>query len=548
MEERGQLTRRSFLGRAAVLGVGASASLPFLEACANSATNVVTGKASGHVTMAIPSGGFVSDANSLPNRASANEKPFLDLFYDYLLHTDLKTGQWQPGLATGWQTSADGMTWTFKLRPNVQWHKGNGTFSADDVKYTIDSITAATKTRNLTSQNILAAKVSRVEVIDPLTVAVHLTSPWPTLGDHLSNRGNLGTIMGCKKYIESVGEQTADVEIVGTGPFQYTSRVPSSQINGEVFSKYWGTPAGVAQVTLNLVPEDATRLAQLTSGEAQIVDIPRSLVASVTRSGYHRVAAAHGSTVVWFCMGGQSGPSYKPDNPFANQMVRQALNLAVNRDEIRKKIYSGDGSLGAVSMFSPALPGYDSGSWKARPFDPTQAKQLLSAAGYPNGFDMTLYSYQLTHAPELPDLAQAVATYWKSIGVRVNLKAGDIVSGPTALAAAHKLAGVCFPIKISVNTAYDVAGQFPTFFSPPVQYNQWGIGDPQIQGLVTKALNSDTPTERTATMRRVFQAEYESYATIPIISYPVAYVASSKVAAWDLEDVYGCDLNTVRLS
>src|SRR5262245_31247826 len=122
MDEKGQLTRRSFLGRAAVLSVGASASLHFLEACTTATTEPVVGKPTGHLTAGIPAGTVVT-ARSLPNGATANEKPFLDLFYDYLLHTDLKTGQWQPGLATSWQTASDGLTWTFKLRPNVQWHK-----------------------------------------------------------------------------------------------------------------------------------------------------------------------------------------------------------------------------------------------------------------------------------------------------------------------------------------------------------------------------------------------------------------------------------------
>src|SRR5262249_36900642 len=156
------------------------------------------------------------------------------------------------------------------------------------------------------------------EVPDPLTATIHLNKPWPGLGDHLADKGLPATVMVSKKYVESVGEQAAGRDLVGTGPFEYTSRIPGTSISGKALSQYWGTPPGVADVTLKFVPEDATRLAGLRAGEMDIIALPRALMDGPVREGYTKVSTPVGQVVIWMNLGGQQPSAPRgPNNPLA---------------------------------------------------------------------------------------------------------------------------------------------------------------------------------------------------------------------------------------
>lgn len=551
---RSAMTRRGLFQRALALGaVGVGADL--LAACTAQVPPAASGAAtaaasaaksrvpSGQLRVAIPLG--AGNELGLPSLGSPSNKPHWDLFYDYLLKVDPKSGQLQPGLASAWQMSPDGKTWTFKLRENVPFHKDQGLFSADDVKFTLETIVAAAKVTVIANQNTLRDKLDGVTVTDPQTVVVQLKEPWPGFGYHVANYGITGTVMTSKKYVGSVGIDKAAQDIVGTGPFEYVGRSNGAWMKGRAFAKYWGTPPGVAEVTLNWIPEESTRLASLLAGENEITTLPRSLMSAPLKQGFKKVSTPVGAITVYMILGGQypGQPTYDPSFPWNKAEVRQALNLAINRDEIRSKIFGGDGEPLGVSMYPPGMPGYKP-DWKPRPFDPTKAKQLLAQGGSPNGFEADAWSFLLSGVPEMMDMTEAVTNYWKAIGVRMNIKAQPLAN-INPLNTAYKTTGIAYPMRIIPVTTYDVITQFPVFLFPgAAHHHQWQ--DPDIEKLAVSTFAQDTD-QRVKTMQSIFQREYDEYRTVPIISLPVSYVANARVEEWDLQDTYGLDLHTVRL-
>src|SRR5215472_16416895 len=167
-----------------------------------------------------------------------------------------------PALAASWSESPDGLTYEFKLRPGLQFHNGDPC-TAEDVQYSF------TRYRG-TGPRELQAKVQNVEVVDPLTVRFHLRAPWP---DFMTFYGTTATAAGIvvpKKYLEQVGEDGFKKHPVGLGPYKFVSYTPGVELVLEAYDGYWRKVPNIKRLIIKGIPEGATRLAMLKSGEADI--------------------------------------------------------------------------------------------------------------------------------------------------------------------------------------------------------------------------------------------------------------------------------------
>ncbi len=360
----------------------------------------------------------------LPWNGGGGRTSYLAMIYDYLLYADPKTDQVKPGLATSWSMSADGKSWTFELRKGVQFQEGYGELTSEDVKYSIERMIApdsiagpAGSMRNL---------IASVDAPEPYKVVINMKVPYPEL-----DRGYLAdsnqTLIVSKKYLTTAGDDKANAHPIGTGP--YTLAEPH-QKGGPIklttvpgVENHWRVTPYYKDVTFLGVPEEATRVAMLKNGEADLASISFDSIEPIKATQGLHVTSVPNNWDPIIRLGGmvQTDPKrYVATNPWAKLQVRQAMNYAIDKDAIAKNIFHGEATPGGSSM--PVAPFFDV---KPFPYDPAKAKALLAEGGYPNGFDVTLKTFTTSPGAELPTVGEAVAQYWKAIGINVKINPTD---------------------------------------------------------------------------------------------------------------------------
>ncbi|MBI3326857.1 MAG: hypothetical protein HYZ81_09165, partial [Nitrospinae bacterium] len=281
-------------------------------------------------------------------------------------------------------------------------------------------------------------------------------------------------------------------------------------------------------VMYRAIPEESTRIAMLQTGEADIIGISRERVAELQARGFKVFVKERGSV-----MGCYMHQQWE-DMPVADRRVRQALNLAINREEIVRFIFAGQAKLMAmypVGSFAVAA-GADP-SLKPYPYDPEKARQLLKEAGYPNGFETTIYSYGREDVPEMARLVEAIAGYMAKIGVKLNI----------------------FSTEYTVARTKRMTGKMPGHISCLGTPNRSNPGDlltilhalhhsssrftdhqvPELDALIEKAMAATNVDEVKKTIGDIHRWMYNDYGTIPIAEVSIPFVADpKKITRWDL--------------
>ncbi|MAC79347.1 MAG: peptide ABC transporter substrate-binding protein [Rhodobacteraceae bacterium] len=341
--------------------------------------------------------------------------------FDGLMDYVPGTTELRPGLAESYEVSDDGKTFTFHLREGVKFHNGRE-MTADDVKYSLDRVTnpetlspgagffASIEGFDAISSGD-ADTLSGVEVVDPLTVKITLTRPDATFLHVMAL--NFASIVPK----EAVDEYGADFgkHPVGTGAFKLEDWTIGQKL---VFAKnedYWrdGVPY-LDGVTFEVGQEPIVALLRLQQGE---VDIPGD---GIPPAKFQEVMGDpdQAARVV---EGGQLHTGYITLNvtkpPFDNVEVRQAVNMAINKDRITQ-IINGR-AVPATQPLPPSMPGYTEG-YEGYPFDVDAAKAKLADAGFADGFTTELY---VMNTDPNPRIAQAIQQDLKAIGITAEIRA-----------------------------------------------------------------------------------------------------------------------------
>lgn len=283
-----------------------------------------------------------------------------------------------PELAESYEVSEDGLEYTFTLRQDVTFHNGEP-FNADAVVATWEY---GKDPSNDYAQSY--SKVSEVEAIDEYTVKLVTPSPDPVL---LTEIANGGWIALPPAYMAEVGIDGFEAAPVGTGPFQFVERIAGDRIVYEAFPEYWeeGLPA-VSRLVFRIIPDSSTRLAAIQTGEVHIVNrLSADEVATLEGASDVEVVTYPNDRVYYVAfknIGNGVG------TPLEDASVRQALNLAVNREAIIAALFSGQASLVTGFVMSSNL-GFDD-SIEPYPYDPERARELLAEAGYEEGFAISM--------------------------------------------------------------------------------------------------------------------------------------------------------------
>jgi peptide/nickel transport system substrate-binding protein len=306
----------------------------------------------------------------------------------------------------------DAKTWEFKLRKNVKFHSG-AVLTAEDVKFTLDRLTKDKAMGGQTSpRKDLLGPLSSVEIIDPQTVRIHLSSPWPILPAMLPFQELVH-----KAFVDKVGSAALATQEDCVGPFKLVEWRRGDSIIMERFAGYYGGspaippagPARVDRVIFRIIPENSSRVAALLAGEVDIInELPVSAMKQVESSGRAKVMKANGTRTFFVALN-------LAKKPFDDPRVRRALNHAVDRKLIINRVLSGtavplNGVLSPQAFaFNPDLAEYK--------FDPDLARKLLADAGYGSGLALTIDT-----EGAFKDVAEAVASMLQKVGIKATVQ------------------------------------------------------------------------------------------------------------------------------
>ena len=372
--------------------------------------------------------------------------------YDTLIHLDRWTEEYVPYLADSWEIGANAQEWTFRLKEGIPFYRQK---QATDYTMTVEDVIHSFKINFFPPYQAgipgLAAQSGtddrHFDIKSDYEFVWKLDKPDLTWGYWMSDdRRGVASL----DYWNDVGEEGYIDDPIGNGPFTFSwFELNQGLIVERVEDHYRQTPM-FHELQFFYVPEEATRSAMLYTKEADIVSIARSLHPQAIERGFQVVNSTTPSSYTFMFIGGMysstrpngytkcpPGDDIKPDennmcppgryeideeSPMRIKEVREALNLAIDRDEMNDVFFDNQ----AVKTTHWAFPpwwSHGDPSWAPYPFDPDRARQLITEAGYPNGFDMEVYvPPAITGLPEIGEMAEVIAQYFERVGLEVTLK------------------------------------------------------------------------------------------------------------------------------
>jgi peptide/nickel transport system substrate-binding protein len=320
-----------------------------------------------------------------------------------------KTMNLAPGLAESWRL-VNPTTYEFKLRRGVKFHNGEP-FNAEAVKFSIERQLTNPKSRAKASISL----VDRVEVVDEATARVITKAPFPVFAPRCTYAGTGSVVMLPPRYLAEKGDEYFGTHPVGTGPFRFVDWARGDHVALAANEGYWRGRPAVAQLTFRFIPEIATRVSSLLTGETDIIEaVPPDQVDRIK---------GNAATAIRMTFNGMITPYFQfnteMDSPMKNRLVRQAVNYAVDWPTIHKELFRGFARRRPIPLdprdfgASPSLQYY--------PYDPAKARKLLAAAGLSSGYSFTMFTCHGRYMLDL-EVSQAVAAYLDKVGITAQVQ------------------------------------------------------------------------------------------------------------------------------
>lgn len=404
----------------------------------------------------------------------------LSEMYDALVQMG-STGKFEGSLAERWEIVND-TTLRFHLRSGVKFHNGDP-LTSEDIKFSLDHI------NDPTVKSPAAPIFEPFEVIvpdGPLTVLVKTKQPYAALFSLLYQLWIMPA-----KYYQRVGQAGFVRAPVGTGAYRFREWKKDVHVAMEAFPGYWRGRPAIQGFEYRPIPEDAARIAALQNNEVDLIrPLPVDQVASIKSQPDLWVANRPGQQI--YC--GLDTLQFKP---LMDRRVRQAINYGVNVESIVKNLFLGY----AVRLNGPfftVTPGYDP-SVPPYAYDLAKAKQLLTEAGYGNGFDVTLtVPVGSQGAQKLAEVGEAIAGDLGRIGVRVKVVQVEAAEG-FSLYAARKMQMYMFPWQSSPESGLHVETLFASYTRGYYYKN------PEADKLIRPYMQTLDPAKRAAIGRRLLR-------------------------------------------
>src|SRR5215470_6095865 len=411
-----------------------------------------------------------------------------------------------PSLAESWSASPDGLVYEFVLRKGVRFHNGDPV-TGDDVRFSFERYRGV-------SAKVLKDKVAAVDVPDPGRVRFRLKQAWP---DFMTFYGTLATGAGWvvpRKYVERVGEEGFKKAPVGAGPYRFVSFTPGVELVLEAVDGYWRKAPSVKRLVFKSVPDVATRLVMLKRGDVDAAyGLSGEIGEEVRRTPGLRLRPTPFTSTHWLLFADQ----FDTSSPWHDRRVRLAATLAVDRQAINQAE-----SLGFSKITGSIIPTSFEFYWQppVYPYDPIKARQLLTQAGYPEGFD----AGDLWCDASTSNYGEAVLNYLQAVGIRANLRPLER-AGFLKAYQEKKLKNIIYGLSGGFGNA---ATRIETFTASSGAYAYGGY--PDIDELFKEQATELDPKKREATLHRIQQLIHDKVMYLPIWQFALLQACGPRVA------------------
>lgn len=424
--------------------------------------------------------------------------------WDTLIYRDPLTNEYKPQLATAWRWLGD-RTLELDLRQGVKFHNGEP-FDADDVVTTLNFV-ANPENKSTTQQNV--NWIRNVEKVEPFKVRIHTSKIFPAAIEYLAGP----VVIHPGEYYAKVGPKGMNEKPVGSGPFKIVENLPGKSVTMERNAEYWKdspkpVPA-IQRLVIRFIPDRQTQMAEVLAGGLDaIMNVAPDQAEQV--KAVPNLTAVSGETMRVAFLQMNTLPD-GPAPPLRELKVRQAINHAIDRETMAKTLV-GEGARTLQTICFRTQFGCPGEGVPQYSYDPAKAKQLLAEAGFPQGFDIDLYTYR-----DRPQ-AEAIVNYLRAVGIRANLRSMQYAAFRDQNRAgkapmAHQTWG-----SFSVNDASAAIPVFYKFLDDDVNR------DPQVRDLLEKGDSTVDPEARKAAYLGAAKIMAEKAYAVPLYSLVTFYV------------------------
>ena len=429
-------------------------------------------------------------------------------------------GEMIPAVAEKYTLSEDGTTYTFTLREGVKFHNGQ-TVTAEDVVYSINRCAAVPEGQEKPLVAAFSA-VKSVEALDEKTVAVTIA------------QRDLEFISYMTAAIIPADYENQDTAPVGTGPFKFVSRTPQQDFVMERFEDYWGAPAWLDKVTYKICENADALVMNLNGGSIDLCAHLTSAQASQLNQNF-QVLEGTMNLVQAIYLNNQA-------KPFDNQLVRQALCYAIDRQGIMDMVADGHGTAVGSSIY-PAFTKYFLPELVDKyPHDVAKAKELLAQAGYPDGFDMTI-SVPNNYQPHM-DTAEVVAEQLREAGINVTIQPVEWSTWLDTIYNGRQLQATVVGVDAANMTARAMLERFTSDYGKNfINYN-----NPAYDALFQQAINAQDEATQTDLYKQMEAMLADTAANVYIQDLCDLVAMRQDLGGLKFYPIYVLDLSTVYLT
>lgn len=426
-------------------------------------------------------------------------------------------GEMIPAVAEKYELSEDGTTYTFTLREGVKFHNGQ-TVTAEDVVYSINRCAAVPEGQEKPLVAAFSA-VKSVEALDEKTVAVTIA------------QRDLEFISYMTAAIIPADYENQDTAPVGTGPFRFVSRTPQQDFVMERFEDYWGAPAWLDKVTYKICENADALVMNLNGGSIDLCAHLTSAQASQLNQSF-QVLEGTMNLVQAIYLNNQA-------KPFDNQLVRQALCYAIDRQGIMDMVADGHGTAVGSSIY-PAFTKYFLPELVDKyPHDVAKAKELLAQAGYPDGFDMTI-SVPNNYQPHM-DTAEVVAEQLREAGINVTIQPVEWSTWLDTIYNGRQFQATVVGVDAANMTARAMLERFTSDYGKNfINYN-----NPAYDALFQKAINAQDEAGQTDLYKQMETMLADTAANVYIQDLCDLVAMRQDLGGLKFYPIYVLDLSTV---
>ncbi|MBD8070806.1 ABC transporter substrate-binding protein [Bacillus sp. PS06] len=395
--------------------------------------------------------------------------------FNYLVKTG-ENGDFLPDLAESWE-NVDETTWSFKLREGVKFHNGED-FTAEDVKFTLERVA----NDNTVLEHGNYKQIKEVKIVSDYEIEIITYGAEPAMLNRLSR---LGSGMLPSEYIETEGWETFLANPIGTGPYKFVEWKKDDRVVLEANPDYFGVKAKWEELVFRAIPEDSTRVSEFLTGGVDIaVNIPPTDWSRIEENEGTSLAESPTQRVMMLVL------RTAGDFPTADPKVREAIDLAIDKQAILDSLMEGSGTVTRTRV-TPGNTGANEDLYGTSLYDPEKAKELLKEAGYESGLELTLSAPNGRYLKdkESVELMQAMLS---EVGINVKL---DLLEWSSF---SEKYASKSFSDMFLIgygNSMFDAALALERLREEQAA-GETDYSNPKVEELLTAAMTNMNPEER----------------------------------------------------